>query len=71
MHLDGACRLSTLQDLSKQYSLPYPHDNLEEFKSWVSLPSAVPSLCDFLKVFTTVGEILRSVYIRLKEDIIS
>lgn len=62
VHLDGACRLSTLQDLARQFQLPYPYDNLEEFKKCVALPSAASSLVGFLEVFTALGEILRYVW---------
>ena len=58
VHSDGACRLTTLQELSHQNNLPYPHHSLEEFKSVVSLPNAVSSLTEFLKVFDALTNIL-------------
>lgn len=59
VHADGSCRVSTLQELSRQYGLPYPHDNLEEFKEVVSLTTAAPSLAIFLSKFDAVLNILR------------
>jgi len=58
VHSDGACRLTTLQELSHQNNLPYPHHSLEKFKSVVSLPNAVSSLTEFLKVFDALTNIL-------------
>ena len=58
LHLDGACRLSTLRDLSNQYNLSYPHDSMEEFQKVVSIPKAVSSLSEFLKVFIARSNIL-------------
>ena len=59
MHSDGACRLSTLQDLSRQHGCPYPHDDLDEFRKVVSLTSAAPSLKEFLSVFAAITNILK------------
>lgn len=59
VHGDGACRLSTLQELSRQHNLPYPHDDLEKFREVVSLTSPSPSLEEFLKVFGAIANILR------------
>ena len=59
VHMDGTCRLSTLQELSKKYNLDFPHDRPEEFKEVVCVPRPQPSLRDFLKPFLAVGKILR------------
>ena len=63
MHLDGACRLETLMDLARQSNLSYPYNDKEQFKSWVALVNPAPSLADFLKVFTAIGNILKYVHI--------
>ena len=66
VHADGACRLSTLRDLSQKFGLSYPHDDLEKFRRVVSLPNAVPSLKDFLSVFKAITDILRYEFRTLK-----
>ena len=43
----------------RQRGLPFPHDNLEEFRPVVSLTSKQPSLVDFLKVFPAISQIMR------------
>ena len=58
LHIEGACRLETLRELSRQYQLDYPHDDPEEFKKCVMLLTPAPSLTDFLKVFTALGDII-------------
>jgi len=58
VHSDGACRLETLRDLSRQYNCPYPHDDLEKFKPVVTLLNPQDSLKKFLSVFKAIGNIL-------------
>lgn len=59
VHCDGACRLSTLQDLSRRQGCPYPHDDVDQFKQLVTLSSPASSLTDFLKKFATITDILK------------
>ena len=58
VHLDGACRIGTLCELSRQHKLDYPHDDEEEFKKHVMLLSPAPSLEQFLDVFRALSSIL-------------
>ena len=57
--MDGACRMSTLRELSRQQNLDYPHDDEEAFAEYVKLLSPAPSLADFLKVFGSINKIVR------------
>ena len=59
MHSDGACRLETLRELSRQYKCPYPHDDKEKFRRVVTLVEPQDSLKAFLSVFGAIGNILR------------
>lgn len=59
VHMDGACRLDTLMDLSQKYNCDYPHSNREEFKKLVMLLGPAESLEQFLKVFAVIDDILR------------
>ena len=60
VHADGSCRLSTLQDLSRQFKCPYAHDDLEAFKKTVTLSqSTTSSLQHFLQVFGAITDILK------------
>ena len=59
-HSDGSCRLSTLQELSRQHGCPYPHDDLEKFREVVTLTKPSPSLQHYLSVFGAISNILRS-----------
>ena len=58
LHMDGACRVETLKELSRLYKLDYPHDDVEEFKKCVMILSPAPSLASFLEVFGALSEIL-------------
>ncbi|KAL5493624.1 hypothetical protein EMCRGX_G014828 [Ephydatia muelleri] len=59
LHGDGACRLSTLFELSKcgQNGINFPADP-EQFKPFVCCTGKQPSLQDFLKVFPNIIKII-------------
>ena len=56
--MDGACRVDTLRELSRQHQLDYPHDDEEEFKKRIMLLSPTTSLTQFLEVFGAICNIL-------------
>jgi adenosine deaminase len=58
VHMDGACRVDTLRELSRQHQLDYPHDDEEEFKKRIMLLSPTTSLTQFLEVFGAICNIL-------------
>ena len=59
VHADGSCRPATLQELARKHDCPYPYHDSEQFNKLVTLPSVMPSLTEFLKVFDVVKNILR------------
>ncbi len=59
VHADGAIRLGTLQELSRQHGCPYPHDDIEKFRNLVSLSEPKASLKEFLDKFEPITDILR------------
>ena len=59
MHAIGACRLSTLQELCKQYDVPYPHGDLDQFREVVAVTKPQPSLTEFLKPFVAIRKLIR------------